>query len=468
MIVPFATNSYVSESLPISAQQMMNCYAEKEPQDAKSPIAILGAPGLTNFASVGTGPIRNMHVVGGVLYALSGGTLYSVDANGNGTVLGGTIGGSGYVPMSDNGTQLMMVNGTNGYVYAPNTGFQIVTDPNFNPASAVTFFDDYFVLNWAGTPKFFISNSLDGTTYNGLAFATAQVAQSNVVAQLNQQESLMIFTGKTVEVWYDAGTPIFPFQPILGSTIERGCAAGLTAVKEDNSVFMLGDDLIFYRIDQFIPRRISTHAIEDTWRSYTTVSDAYTFSYTWQGHKFIVLTFQSANATWVYDISTGLWHERESRDINNRNYGRWRGSCVANCYNKILVGDNYSGQIGYLDNSAFTEYGTIMHAYMVGPSMNEDKKRLFHSRFELDIQQGVGATTGQGSNPQIMLDWSDDGGRTFSIPQLWETMGPIGQYRQRLRWLRLGQAWDRRYRVQISDPVPRVVIAAHADIAVGM
>lgn len=466
--IQFATQSYKSASLPISSQRAVNCYAEKEPQDAKSSVAVLGLHGLTNFATLGNGPIRAMHVMNGVLYALSGGTLYSVSSAGVATVLGGTVGGSGPIVMIDNGTQLFMVNGANGYVYTVASGFQIVTDANFHAATSATFFDLYFVLSWDGTSKFFISNSLDGTTYNGLGFATAEVSPDFVLAIVNQQENLLIFGGNTIEVWYDAGTPIFPFQPILGSTIERGCAAALTPVKEDNSVFFLGDDLIFYRLDNFIPRRISTHAIEDAWKSYTTVTDAFTFSYTYEGHKFVVLTFPTGNATWVYDIATGLWHERESRDMNNNNLGRWRGNCVAGVYNKILIGDAFSGQIGFIDPTVSTELGNTIRTLMVSPPVHSDRRRIFHSRFEIDMETGVGNTVDPGSNPQVCLDWSDDEGRTFIPMQPWQSLGKIGAYRTRLHWQRLGQARDRRYRVQISDPVPRTLIQAYLYSSVGL
>ena len=467
-VVPFATQSYKSQSLPVSAQQVVNAYAEKEPEDAKSPVAVFGVPGMTLFATLGSGPIRGMHVMSGILYVVSGGTLYSVTAAGVGTVLGGTVGGTAFVCMTDNGTQLMIVNGVNGYIYSVADGFQVITDGNFHPATSATFFDNFFVLSWDGTNKFFISNSLDGTTYNGLAFASAEVSPDFVLAIVNQQENLLIFGGNTIEVWYDAGAPIFPFQPILGATVERGCAAALTPIKEDNSVFFLGDDLIFYRLDSGIPRRVSQHAIEDTWRGYVKVSDAYTFSYTYEGHKFIVLTFPSANATWVFDISTNLWHERDSRDQFNNSYGRWRGSCVVNVYNQLLVGDAYSGQVGFLDKTMSTEFGNTIVQLMVGPSMNSDKKRLFFSRFELDMQTGIGNTVPPGADPQVMLDWSDDGGRTFNNRQQWVTLGKIGAFLTRLRWLRLGWSWDRRFRIQISDPVPRVVIQAHVDAAQGM
>jgi hypothetical protein len=93
---------------------------------------------------------------------------------------------------------------------------------------------------------------------------------------------------------------------------------------------------------------------------------------------------------------------------------------------------------------------------------------LFHSKFELDVESGVGLTTGQGSDPQIMMDYSDDGGRTFNNRQLWRSMGRIGEYTTRLRWMQLGQSRQRIYRVSVSDPVKRSIISAHLDVSPGV
>lgn len=466
--IQFATQSYRHPSLPLSAQRCVNMYSEKQPQDAKAPIPVLGVPGLTSFSQCGTGPIRGMHIMADVLYVVSGGTLYSVSNTGVPTALGSTISGRGVVSMSDNGTQLCIVSNPNGYIYTVAGGFQAISSSNFNPADIVTFFDDYFVFNWSGTNKFFLSALLDGTTFSGLDFAAAEVQPQDIVSIVNQQENLIIFCTGHTETWYDSGALSFPFQRYDGATIERGCTGAFTPVKEDNSVFFLGDDLIFYRLNGIIPVRISTHALEYEWNSYPTTSDAFAFSYTYGGHKFVVLTFPSALRTFVYDISTGLWHERISWDQNNQTLGRWRGNCHIYAFNKNLIGDAINGNIGFLDYNNYTEYGNTIPAELISPPIHSDRKRVFHSRFELDIEAGVGLTSGQGANPYIMLDWSDDGGRTYSSIQRWNSMGMIGDYTMRLRWLRNGQARQRVYRIRITDPVKRTIMAAHADLSVGM
>lgn len=464
---PWVMQSYRSRSLPVSSQRMINCFMESQPAGSKNATLVFGVPGVSLFTTCGTGPVRGVWQMQGVLYVVSGQRLYSVTETGVATDVGGAILGNSKVSMSDNGTQLCIVNGAQGYIYTVTGGFQLITDPAFNPAQTVTFFDNYFVFDWNDTNKFFISNTLDGTTYSALAFASAEVNPDNVLATVNQQENLLIFGQKTIETWYDSGDVNFPFNRYDGATIERGCIAPLSIVKEDNSVFFLGDDLIFYRLNGVVPVRISTHAIEWAWSQYSTQEDATIWSYTWQGHKFLVLTFPAGNATWIYDIATGLWHERISFNESNESMQRWRASCGINCYGRILVGDNYTGRIGFLDSSVFTEYGNLMQAYMISPVIFSDRKRVFMHRFELDVESGVGLTTGQGSDPQFMLDWSDDGGRTWSGLQIWHTAGKIGEYRTRLRWLRMGQFRQRVFRLTISDPVIRTIISSNIDVSIG-
>lgn len=464
---PWTMQSYRSRSLPVSSQRIVNMFLETQPSGSKDQSPVFGTPGITLFSKCGTGPIRGVWKMEGVLYVVSGQRLLTVNSSGSATDIGGSILGTGNVAMSDNGTQLCIVNGAQGYIYSITGGFQLITDPAFNPAKTVIFFDNYFVFDWFGTNQFFISNTLDGTTYDALAFASAEVSPDWVLATVNQQENLLIFGQDTIETWYDSGDVNFPFNRYDGATIERGCAAALCIVKEDNSVFFMGDDLIFYRLNGVVPTRISTHAIEWAWSQYPTVADATIWTHTWQGHKFLVLTFPSGNATWVYDIATNLWHERISFNESNESMGRWRVSCGIDCYGMILVGDAYTGNIGFLDSTVYTEYGNLSQAYMISPAIFSDKKRVFMRRFELDVESGIGTTTGQGSDPQFMLDYSDDGGRTWSTLQVWDSAGQIGAYRTRLRWLRMGNFRQRVLRLTISDPVVRTIIAAHVDVGLG-
>lgn len=133
-----------------------------------------------------------------------------------------------------------------------------------------------------------------------------------------------------------------------------------------------------------------------------------------------------------------------------------------------LGGDAYAGVIGRMNFDSFTEYGNTMRALIVSPPVHMDRLRVFVSRFEIDVESGVGLAEGQGSDPMWMLDWSKDGGRTWSSQQQWRSMGRLGAYLQRLRWLKLGQSRQWIFRLQSTDPVRRVIIGTYLDVEEGM
>ena len=62
-------------------------------------------------------------------------------------------------------------------------------------------------------------------------------------------------------------------------------------------------------------------------------------------------------------------------------------------------------------------------------------------------------------DPQVMLQWSKDGGRTFGN-EVWRTLGKVGTYRTRATWRNLGIARDWVFRLRVTDPVRRVITNA--------
>lgn len=472
MIIPFASQSYTHDALPLSAQRVLNMYAEQQPPNAKTQVSVHGAPGIVTYAEAGIGPIRGACLLGGLLYVVSGARLYSISNASTPvvTLLGTGISGSGVVSIDDNGDQLMIVNGTNGYVYSTTTGFQLVTDTDFHAANTTTFLDSFFLFDRAGTGEFFRSDLLDGTVYDPLAFGTAESKSDNVLGLRAVKQLLYVFGERTIEPWANNGAANFPFAPVPGGAINRGILGSYAHAMEDEGLFILGDDRIGYRVSGTQLTRNTTHAIERAYQKYTTVTDAIGMAHSWNGHKFITFTFPTMAKTWVYDIATQLWHERESRDRNGTPLGRWRANCMISAYGKTFVGDAFSGKIGYLSDEVFTEFDDPMYAVATGPPLHANGKRLFMSNFELIIQAGVGLTSGQGVDPQAMLDISDDGGNTWSAQQPWMSMGEIGNYKQRLRWKKLGSTepgGTRVMRITMSDPVRRTILAANADVRPG-
>jgi hypothetical protein len=212
-------------------------------------------------------------------------------------------------------------------------------------------------------------------------------------------------------------------------------------------------------------QRISTFAIEYAIQQYPIVSDATAFTYQEDGHEFYVLTFPSADITWVYDISTQLWHRRGYVDNLNVMH-RIRPQYMMNFHNNVMVGDWQNGNIYVMDRNQFTDNGQKMLRQRRCPHLTVDLKRMYHSDLQIQFQPGVGLQSGQGQNPQAMLRWSDDGGSTWSNEH-WTTIGQVGQYKNRALWRRLGQSRDRIYEVNVSDAINAVIISANLNAAAG-
>lgn len=94
----------------------------------------------------------------------------------------------------------------------------------------------------------------------------------------------------------------------------------------------------------------------------------------------------------------------------------------------------------------------------------DEQQRIFHSKFQLDIEAGVGTT--DNTNPKLVLRWSNDGGFTWSRERELN-VGKLGEYRYRCLAFQLGMARDRVYEVRQSDPVKSVWLQAFLDIEEG-
>lgn len=458
--IPFVGEAYTVASDSVSSQECVNLYPEIL-KDGKTPVVLYGTPGLLLYGLYGSGPIRMLHRLGDYLYALSGNTIYQIDSAGSG-VSKGTVGSSvGQVFSANNGTQICITipKDSQSWIYTEAGGLVLVTDPDFEESATVTFMDGYFAFARKDSAKWHISSLLDGTTYDATDFATAESDPDNLVGVFKVGDQLWMFGERTTEAWQNTGASGLPFQKTIGATLDRGCAAAGSVVRMDNSVVWLGDDRVFYRAEQ-APTRISTHAIEFAVSGYATVDDAESYEYTENGHKFYVVTFPTADATWVFDASSQMWHQRKSLGI-----GRHRSTQYARFQEKHLVGDYANGNIYQLDNDTYSDNGTAIIRTRTTKPLFADTRRAFMAELQIDFEPGVGLTSGQGSDPKAMLYVSNDGGRTFG-DELIAPIGKIGEYANRARWRRLGDARNKVFRVSISDPVKVAISGAYAQVRV--
>ncbi len=465
---PILGSAYVARSVNAACNRMVNLFPEVVPEGGKEPAFLNRAPGLRLLETIGAGPIRGMWTFGGFGYVVSYNKLYKIDSLYTVTELGTVAGVAGPVSMADNGFQLFIACDGPSYIYNVLTNvFAQITDIDFPGAVTVGYLTGYFVFNEPNSQNIWATDLLDGTSIDPLFFDTASTSSDTVVSLIIDHQEIWVFGTNTTEVWYFIGGNDFPFARIQGATNEIGCAAPFSVAKLDNSVFWLGQDAggkgIVYRANGYTGQRISTHAVEWQIQQYSDTSDAIAYNYQQDGHEFYVLIFPSANATWVYDVATGAWHERAG--FSNGEFTRHRSNCQMFFNNEVIVGDYEDGRIYAFDLDTYSDDDEIQKWLRSWRALDTDTnnlKRTAQHSLQLDCETGVGLATGQGSDPMVMLRWSDDGGHTWSNEH-WVSIGAIGAYGTRAIWRRLGMTQklrDRVYEVSGTDPVKLVIVGA--------
>lgn len=482
----FIGPSYQLRSINVDCQRCVNLYPEfDEMQTAKEKSigALVGTPGLSSpLFTLPTSPYRGSFVASnGNYYICAGNTLYQISSSWVATSVGTILTSTGPVSMKDNGVYLMLVDGTNGWSLfftdplLPPAALTKITSANYlGPASGVEYQDGVFIYNIPGTNQFFVSDSVissgGGSTFSGL-FDAKSSSPDHLIGILSDHRNLWLFGNDTTEVWFDAGNapPSTTFSLIQGGYIETGLAAQFSLQKINNTILFLGRDKRgtgkIYSISGFQPTRVSTQAIERVIQSLGDISGSTSWTYQVEGHEFYAINFANASgqyytsqSTWVYDLQTNLWHERVFLD-----QGLFQRSLIQGhdyVFNTHVVGDYQSGNIYELSDDIFTDNGAYIPRQRVFPHLNADMKRLFYHSLQLDLQPGVGIDgSGQGTNPKAILQFSDDGGHSWSNEKV-ASVGKIGEGKHRVIWRRLGQARDKVFRITQTDPVKTVWIGA--------
>ena len=478
MQTPILGASYVARSINAADNRLVNLFPEATADGGKTAGFFNRAPGLKFQQTIGTGPIRALwahQTNGSDFYVVSGTQFYKVTGLTATPTLLGTVTGTGPVSIADNGTQIFLACNPDGFIYNEVTNvFAQITDPDFTGAVTVGYLDGYFVYNEPNSQKVWVTELLDGTSVDPLDFASAEGSPDGLVAVNIDHREAWLFGTDSIEVWYDAGQADFPLTRIQGAFNEIGCVAAFSIAKLDNALFWLGTDArgqgIVYRANGYTGVRVSTHAIEYAIAQYGNLSDAVAYTYQQEGHAFYVLTFPTGNATWVYDVSTQAWHERAGWDTPTGQFTRHRSNCQCNFGGNTIVGDYQNGNIYTLDLDVYADNGGIqkwLRSWRALPTGANNLKRTAQHSLQLDCESGTGLNTGQGSDPEIMLRWSDDGGHTWSNEHL-SKMGKIGEYYRRVFWRRLGMTVklrDRVYEISQTDPVKAVIMGAEVIIS---
>lgn len=437
--------------------RLVNMMAETMPEGGRDRIAALPAPGLRAFATPSDTPSR------GLLFLPDSNILVSVHAEGVSTVAQdgssvalGVIAGNLPVIMAQNRRAPSEVAIVSEYaVYIVSDGVvRLVEVEAFDgllPHSCAYLAGR--IIYGFSTGKIVWSDVNSAGAVQGLSFATAEDSSDALVRVFVDRSELFLMGSRTVEVWRPTGDADAPFAPVPNATVQRGIVGKYAVAGFDNSIAWVGENGVVYRLESYVPKRISDHGVERLIQSLPVAEreQIEVFTYPLNGHEY--LHVHCARWTKVYDAATQQWHDRETL-----NAGGWRARGVVQAWGRLIAGDRLTGALTEVDADSFTDLDRQIVADMVSPVFHAFPGGMVIHEAHVDLAVGYGSALDR--MPLMQFAVSKDGGLTFGD---WREVpiGKRGEYSTRAIVRRLGRFSQKGavIRVRISDPVPRALVS---------
>ena len=469
MLVPInlTGGTYKHKSLPLSAQLTRNFWPQLQQNGtAKSAYILESFPGKLLFGTVAGSADRGMLEHQGILYKVTDTNLYTVDSAGTHT-LRGSIPGVARCIMQGINSNVVIV--TEGVPYVWNgTTLTTVIDVDLETPNACAHLNNQIIYDGDGG-RFCSSDVGDATSVDGLNYATAESNADNLIRPYAFEQNIYMMGDKTIEPWWNSGNGRPPFDRLEGAAIQAGLGALYSMANTRKYVYFVGNEGLVYAMTGSTAEPIFNAALNSEISGFSTVADATGICYNINGQWFYEVTFPTANRTFCHPEG-GETFELSSGTEGGRNIA----SSHPFVFRKNLVGDSTSGNIYELDLDTYSENGAAIirtrdSAPLHGGLFGAPGRALTMNRFELILETGVGLLSGQGSNPVVMLSFSDDGGKTFSVESWGDvSIGTLGQFIFKVEWFCLGSFESRVIRIRTSDPVHFSIHSAAADIEIGI
>ncbi len=419
--------------------RLINCYAEQTGDDAKAPWTLYPSSGLDVWTTVpatgtssGVTGVRAFLATDSYLYVVAGRNVTAIDALGVQTAII-TLPGDGDVYLAANRRsptpEVCLVSDGVGRIIT-GTSIATITDPDLPPPVAVSVLDGYFLFPTT-FDRVFISDEDNGTSIQPLMFGRAQRRSDNTLLALGGERDAIVFGTDSIEWWNDSpdGSGNFPFVPL--TNINMGCAGAKTVVQLDRTVAWIANDGTVRVLDGYSGARISTSAVERALSAATTTIYGYGWNEPDTGSSYLAWTCDTF--TWVYNLRTAKWHERQSFRRSN-----YRGCQTVRWQGMTLMGDYQDGRIYRVSADVYDEGGEPIIMDVISPTIHNAPYGMRINAVYVDAVTGVGrGMLPADANPSLMLSTSSDGGQTFGAQRL-IALGASGDRNRRLKTHRLG------------------------------
>jgi hypothetical protein len=442
-----------------AVQRAVNLALRQIEGDGESHQSVListdGLSQLIDFGAVVRGAIATAD---GREFVVAGNTLYET-TTGAAVSRGSLSSTTGVVCLCPGETQLVVVDGGNGYVLNLATNvFGAITDPDWRGAIWVTYVNGTFVFVPPNNQEqFYLSAIDDASTLDALDFSSADAVPGAIVTHRALKQETYFFKPFSTEVWIYDGEADFPLIRYNSTPIAVGCVGIRAAIEAADTLIFVGRTArgtgIVYMMQGHQPIRISNTAVETDLRGAgVDLSQCSLWVQQKEGAEYVCVNAPGMPTSWCWDAATKQWHERaELVD------GEWVPFRVDQVVAAGSSHHAFAGNIMYsMDDATYTIGTDPLVRSRTWPHLSNPAKEPI-SIFGIEI----GCTTGYGG--QIMLRKSSDGGFTWG-PWLLRSLGAIGQWMQRVRWLGMGASRDPVFELRVSDAVPFAIQDVAVDV----
>jgi hypothetical protein len=447
----------------VDSQRSINWFPVKPEAENARPY-LRGRPGLDLLCTLPKGPCRGRLEMNGRLFVVAGSSIYELYSDGTYREWGRIASVEGKVSMAFL-LQVIVIGDGSGYYALDLTAGTVdaITDA---PRGRFCVFRNQRILYQGENGQVFYSELNDPTNIPGLNFFTAESLPDEIVAITTSEDLVFLHGSDSTEAWYDSGDSDNPFQRVQGGVMYSGCGFADTALRLDNSSWWVETDKdgtgIVRRTQGATPMRVSTSPVEAALKGASTVS---AFSYQEDGHAFYGLNIDNI-PSWVFDLKEGEWHERAWLNEDVGEQERPRQELYAFAFGSHIVTDYENGNVYRQSLDYLSDDGNEIRRTRVSPHSGTDGKQIIIDELYLDFATGVGLDgTGQGTDPEVMLQVSKDGA-SYGIERT-AKLGKIGQYRNRVRFHRLGNGTDWLLKISVSDPVVTALMGGDLVARVG-
>jgi len=435
--------------------RLINVFMEPAGEEGKVPSPLYPVPGLAAFASLPGGRIRAMLVVSSWLYVVAGRILFRVDRTGNYQLIGG-IPTDGLVTMARNRaepTQIGIVSdGT--YWLVVNTTLTELSDEDLPAPNSIAVLDGYFILP-SYSSRWSISDVDDGEEIDALDFASAESQPDPNVRVAVRESELVIFGAGSTEWWRNTGGDGFPFSRV--QTMTLGCLSAASVAAVGQTLVWVASDGTVRLMQGYDGKVISSAPLQRLIEAEPDKSAIEATAWSQNGVWFYAVS--GAAWSWIYNLSTGLWHER-------RSYGsqRWLASQVINFADMVIVGGD-DGELYVMRDTADDEAGEPLVCEIDTPVAHGWPHGLTINALHLDVLTGRGLVPGDASEdtlePHLMVSVSRDGGSSWGTERQL-SLGTRGNRTKRVSSYRWGEfkGAGAVFRISASAAVARGFFAA--------